>query len=151
MLQVLTSCRHKVAPKIFQHCHVTPWANWSRRKFAKLTRTWYRLSMGDQTDSQVGSQVHASRKFHAYTDDLRSTCVDYLRWVAKRWKLASTCVRILSSIKIIASRRKRRVAKRNASWTQVEKYLRWLASTCELSVWPGLHITFLLASTAEVM
>ena len=85
MLQVLTSCRHKVAPKIF---------------------TWYRLSMGDQTDSQVGSQVHASRKFHAYTDDLRSTCVDYLRCVAKRWKLASTCVRILSSIKIIASHRK---------------------------------------------
>ena len=38
--------------------------------------------MGGQADSQVGSQVHESRKFHAYANDLRSTCVD-LRWVAK--------------------------------------------------------------------
>ena len=29
------------------------------------------------------TQVAKSRKFHAYTVDLRSTCVD-LRWVAKR-------------------------------------------------------------------
>ena len=39
----------------------------------------YGLAKGGQTDSQVGSQVHAirkSRKFHAYTFDLRSTCVD---------------------------------------------------------------------------
>ena len=41
------------------------------------------------------TQVAKGRKFHAYTDDSRSTCVD-LRWVAKlvsfgRRKLASTC------------------------------------------------------------
>ena len=41
--------------------------------------------MGDQTDSQVSSQVAKSRKFHTYTDDLRSTCVD-LRSVVKRGK-----------------------------------------------------------------
>ena len=37
-------------------------------------------------DSQVRSQVHASRKtrkFHAYTDGLRSACVG-LCWVAKQ-------------------------------------------------------------------
>ena len=54
------------------------------RKLAKPELA-YGLAMGGQTDSQVGSQVAKSRKFHAYTDDLRSTCVD-LRWVAKWWK-----------------------------------------------------------------
>ena len=42
--------------------------------------------MGDQTDSQVGSQIHKvakGRNFRAQTDDLRSTGID-LRWVAKR-------------------------------------------------------------------
>ena len=34
------------------------------------------------------TQIAKSRKFRAYTVDLRSICVD-LRWVAKRWK---TCV-----------------------------------------------------------
>ena len=38
----------------------------SQRKFAKPEPA-YGLAMGGQTDSQVGSQVHASRKFHAYT------------------------------------------------------------------------------------
>ena len=33
----------------------------SRRKFAKL-KVAYGLAMGGQTDSQVGSQVHGSRK-----------------------------------------------------------------------------------------
>ena len=57
----------------------------SRRKFAK-PKLAHGLVMGGQTDSQVGSQVHASfkkSKFRAYTVDLLSTCVD-LRWVAKR-------------------------------------------------------------------
>ena len=69
------------------------------------------------------------------TDGLPSTCVN-LRWVAKQWK---TCVDLrtnLSSTKVNASQRKW-VAKRNASWTQVET-LHWHASTCE-SVWPGLY------------
>ena len=56
---------------------VKPW-----RKFAKPELA-YGLAMGVQTDSQVGAQVAERRKFHAYTVDLRSTCVD-LRWVAKR-------------------------------------------------------------------
>ena len=54
----------------------------SQRKFAKPEPA-YGLAMGGQTDSQVGSQVRASRKFHAYTVEFRSTCVD-LRWVAQR-------------------------------------------------------------------
>ena len=44
--------------------------------------------MGGQMDSQFGSQVHASPKFHTYTVNLWSTCVN-LRWVAKQWL---TCV-----------------------------------------------------------
>ena len=50
----------------------------SQRKFEKPELA-YGLAMGGQTDSQVAK----SRKFHVYTDDLRSACVD-LRWVAKR-------------------------------------------------------------------
>ena len=46
-----------------------------------------------------------------------------LRWVAKRWK---TCVDLRANL-----------AKRHASWTQVENLGR-LAFTCE-SVWPGLY------------
>ena len=74
-----------------------------------LVRTATLLLSPDQTDSQVDAslqnqnlrtdlrwvakrirksarkftQVAKGRKFHAYTVDLRSTCVD-LRWVAKR-------------------------------------------------------------------
>ena len=95
----------------------------------------FHFVFSDQTDSQVNSsqrksanqnlhtdlrwvakrirksarkftQVAKSRKFHAYTVDLRSTCVD-LRWVAKRRK---TCVDLrtanLSSTKVSASHRK---------------------------------------------
>ena len=44
-----------------------PWPNGhaSRRKFAKPELA-YGLVKGGQTDSQVGSQVAKSRKFHAY-------------------------------------------------------------------------------------
>ena len=45
-----------------------------------------------QTDSQVGSQVHASRKsrkFHDYTDDLESTATK-LGWWPNGEKLTST-------------------------------------------------------------
>ena len=64
--------------------------SWHKHQaLAKRTRKFapelaYGLAMGDQTDSQVAE----SRKFHAYTDYLGSTCVDLL-WAAKRWK---TCV-----------------------------------------------------------
>ena len=77
--------------------------------------------MGGQTDSQVGSQVYTSRKsrkFQAYTADLRSTCVD-LRWVAKRWK---NLRRLAYEFEFDQSRRKW-----VASETQVEN-LRWLGS-----------------------
>ena len=48
-----------------------PWLNGraSRRKFGKPELACG-LAMGGQTDSQVGSQVVKSRKFHTYTDDL---------------------------------------------------------------------------------
>ena len=67
------------------------------------------------------TQVAKCRTFHAYTDELWSTCVDLL-WVAKRWK---TCVDLrtnLSSTKVHAS-----------GWpneTQVER---------KLKAWVDLH------------
>ena len=72
-------------------------ASW--RKFAKPELA-YGLAMGGQTDSQVAK----SRQFHAYTVDLRSTCVD-LRWVAKR---REACVDLrtnlsLTKIEVITS------------------------------------------------
>ena len=50
----------------------------SPRKFAKPELA-YGLAMGGPTDSKVGSRVHASRKskFHDYTVDLQSPCVDF--------------------------------------------------------------------------
>ena len=47
--------------------HIKPWPNGlaSQRKFAKPELA-YGLAKGGQTDSQVGSQVAESRKFHAY-------------------------------------------------------------------------------------
>ena len=71
-----------------------------------------------QVLGQTDSQVAKSRKFHAYTIDLRSTCVD-LRWVAKRWNTCADLRTNLSSTKVHASQCKW-VAKPNASWTQVE-------------------------------
>ena len=53
-----------------------------QRKFAKPELACG-LAMGGQTS--CGSQVRATRKirkFHAYTVDLRSSCVD-LRWVKR--------------------------------------------------------------------
>ena len=86
-----------------------------------------------QVRMQVRTQVGAkSRKFHAYTVELRPTSVD-LRWVVKRWK---TCVDLrtdLSSTKGIASQRKW-MAKRNAGWMQVQN----LVLPCEF-VWLGLN------------
>ena len=41
-----------------------------------------------------GSQVAKSRTFHAYTDDLQSTCIDVFFLGGDSEKLASTCVRI---------------------------------------------------------
>ena len=75
--------------------------NASQLKFAK-SELAYGLAKGGQTDSQVGSQVARSRKFHAHhwlmrfynNRLLRSTCVDLrlgghqlvstCAWVAKR-------------------------------------------------------------------
>ena len=47
------------------------------------------------------TQVAKSRKFHAYTVDSRSTCVD-LRWVAKWWKMCNDLRMNLSLTKVIA-------------------------------------------------
>ena len=71
----------------------------SRHKFAKPDLA-YGLAMGGQTDSQVGSQVHASRKkswisrlycwLASTCDQLAPTCVGW----PKCEDLTSTCVRI---------------------------------------------------------
>ena len=100
---------------------LNPWPNRlaGRRKFAKPELAYGR-AMGGQTDSQVGSQIHASpkiRKLHA------GTCVDL------RMNFGSTQV-------VACSRKSTQVGgqtkcKLNAS--------RILASICE-SVWPELYI-----------
>ena len=94
-----------------QVCKTTTWV---------YTDLWW---VAERIDSRVQfTQVAIIRKLHAYTDDLRSTCVD-LRWITKRWK---TCVRIWArskSAQVIPSG----WPNENASWTHVEN-LRWLAS-----------------------
>ena len=68
------------------------------------------------------TQVTKSCKFHAYSVVLQSTCVD-VHWVApQKTKNLRTN---LSATKVNASQCKG-VAKRNASWTQVEN-VHWLA------------------------
>ena len=66
----------------------------SQRKFAKPELT-YRLAMGGQTDSQLSSQVHISRKNvinfkrrQLSCDQLMSTCVGW----PNTEKLALTCI-----------------------------------------------------------
>ena len=70
---------------ILSRCQTDSQVDASRRKFAK-PKLAYGLAKGGRTDSQVAHnfmQVARGRKFHAYTVDLPSTCVD-LRWVTKR-------------------------------------------------------------------
>ena len=89
--------------------------------------------MEGQTDSQVGLQVAESRKFHAYTDDLRSTwfnfrwvvigqMVENLRWLAYEFELDQSQCKLTQ----VGGQKKHKL---NAS--------RKLVLTCE-SVWPGL-------------
>ena len=61
---------HCDVPKAFESLSLSPGqtdsqVDPSQRKFAKPELA-YGLVMGGQTDSQVGSQVTKSRKFHAY-------------------------------------------------------------------------------------
>ena len=58
-----TSC--KVMKSILSPGQTNSQVDASQRKFAKPELA-YGLAMGGQTDSQVGSQVAKSRKFHAY-------------------------------------------------------------------------------------
>ena len=83
------------------------------------------------------SKSQKSRKLHAHTVDLWSTCVD-LRWVAKRWNYVRRLAYEFELDQTGNASQRKWVAKRNANWTQVENVrgLRW---TCE-SVWPGLKI-----------
>ena len=77
--------------------------NASQRKFAKPELA-NGLAKGGQTDSQVGSQVAKSRKFHAYHWLMRfynnrfSTCDQlvptFAGWPNGKKKLASTCMQI---------------------------------------------------------
>ena len=104
--------------------------------------------MGGQTDSQVSSQIHASRKkkkkkkhfkagyplFHwliIYVNGRHSTCVD-LGWVAKRCKTCFDLRTNLISTKVSASHRKstqvlQGLAKQSRKYTQVFN-MRLLAS-----------------------
>ena len=98
-----------------------PWPNGltSQGKFAKPELV-YRLVKGGQTDSQDDSQVHASHK--------RLYISHIYRWLVlggQMVKLALTCMQIWAkpkSMQVIASQHKW-VAKRNASWTQVEHFV----------------------------
>ena len=66
-------------------------------------------------------QVAKSRTFHAYTVDLRSTFVD-LRWVKNLRRLACEFELDQSRRKLsqVHASQRKWLAKRNASWTQVE-------------------------------
>ena len=70
--------------------------NASQHKFVKPELA-YGLAKGGQTDSQVGSLVAKSRKFHAYHWLMQITC-DQLVSTCAGWpndkKLASTSVQI---------------------------------------------------------
>ena len=96
---------------------VKPWPNGlaSQRKFAKPELA-YGLAKGGQTDSQVGSQVAKSRTFHAYNwYQLVSTCAG--------WPNGKKNLRLLASkfeLDQVNASRHKWVAKRNASWTQVQ-------------------------------
>ena len=114
--------------KSWPNSHINP----SQCKFAKPGLE-HGLAMGGQTESQVSSQVHASRErsyISRIQDDLWSTCADFVGW--------ADLLRNLSSTEVKASHRRSHkwVAKRNASRALVQN-LHWPVSTCE-SVWPEL-------------
>ena len=126
-----------------------PWPNGlaSQHKFVKPELA-NRLTKDGQTDSQVGSQVYASRKsrkFYVYKNELRSNCVN-LRSVAKRWK---TCVQIWARRKSMQSH-----TRRWPSGTQVE----WNLKTWKFKSWKlddliprrkKLHVLLLFSSKLE--
>ena len=100
-----TSISYFCVDRKVTHSKVLTKRNASRRKFAKPELA-YGLAMGGQTDSHVGSQVHASRKsrrFHAYAVyswlailKLLTSCVGW----PNGEKVASICVRIWSRPKL---------------------------------------------------
>ena len=92
-----------------------PWSNGlaSRRKFAKPELA-YGLAKGGQTDSQVGSQIAESHKFHAYHWLIRFynnslLAINLCRLALGGQTVKKTCVYLrpnLSSTKVNASPRK---------------------------------------------
>ena len=118
--------------------HMDLQVNASWCKFAKPDLV-YGFVIGGQTDSQVGSQIHASLKsckLCIYTVDLWSVYVD-LHWVGKWWKACVDLRTNLSSTKVNASHCKSKQVggqtkhKLNANQK--------LALTCK-SIWPGLKL-----------
>ena len=127
---VLSSFGNFEMPKLFQE-----WSFFNQMDSKYYTPSQvdarHGLAMGGQTDSQVGSQVAKSLKFHTCTDDLRSTYVDGLCWVAKQWK---PCVDFLSTCRTVGLRLtvgydfeldqiQRKSTHVNPSWTQVENFV----------------------------
>ena len=90
-------------------------------KTKTCVRTWWQKRI--RMSARKFTQVAKCRTFHAYTDELWSTCVD----------LRTS----LSSIKVHASPRTQPTNQRTVSWTHI-KNLHRLVSTCE-SFWPGLN------------
>ena len=112
-----------------------PWPNGlaCQRKFANPELA-YGLAKGSQTDSQVGSQVAKSSKFHTYHWLMRFYNNRLLAINLCRLALGGQTVknvRLLASKFELDQSRRKWVAKRNASSTQKRM------STSE-SVWPGL-------------
>ena len=83
----------------------------SNKESPLLAFSWTNGLATRRESTQVGkldncgqfTQVAKSRKFHAYTADLRSTCVE-LRWAAKRGKPCADFCANFSFTKVVTSR-----------------------------------------------
>ena len=87
----------------------------SRRKSTQVCKTRICVRTCDGWPNGFASRFASrkGRKFHKYTVDLRSTCVD-LCWVAKRWSNLRRLAHEFKLDQVIVSQRKW-VAKQNAS------------------------------------
>ena len=88
----------------------------------------YGLARGGQTDSQVGSQVAKSRKFHAYN----WLMTDYLSQLAPGGQT-------VKNLRLLASKFELDQSQRKSKQVGGQTKHKLLVSTCE-SVWPGLFL-----------
>ena len=127
----------------------------SQRKFAKPELA-HGLVKDGQTDSQVGSQVTKSRKFHAYHwlmrfYNNRLLAINLCRLalggqMVKNLCLLASNLNSTKSTQVVAS-----LCKSTQVGGQTKRKLNLspkLVSTCE-SVWPGLHIVLFTISKSS--